>query len=248
VSTAHHLNGKAPPAQRSLVLCWHEPDNPLPVRPIRAPSRPRHHAPFQDPPAWLPSGPLDQPFDFCGHIRRLCVDLAARSEALAHVDVSRLLFAVTQARSARAHGLQARVTPLRFHGGRLTRLRRGVTYQVQRYFQGAHEFLYLVTFCLPRFLDQDFDDKFITLFHELYHISPAFDGDLRRHNGRYAIHSHSQRVYDRYMADLARAYLASKPDPSLHAFLRLDFSQLQRRHGSVTGVVVPRPKVIPLVS
>jgi predicted metallopeptidase len=247
VSTARHLNGR-PPAQRSLVLCWHEPDNPLPVRPIRAPSRPRLHAPFQDPPPSLPSGPRDQPFDFCGHVRRLCADLAARSAALAHIDVSRLLFAVTQARSARAHGLQARVTPLRFHGGRLTRLRRGVTYQVQRYFQGAHEFLYLVTFCLPRFLDQDFDDKFITLFHELYHISPAFDGDLRRHDGRYAIHSRSQRGYDRHMADLARAYLASKPDPSLHAFLRLDFGQLQRRHGSVTGVMVPRPKVIPLVS
>jgi predicted metallopeptidase len=242
------LNGKAPPAQRALVLSWHEPGNPLPVRPIRAPSRERHHGPVQDPPASLPSGPLDRPFDFCGHVRRLCADLAARSEALWHVDVSRLLFAVTQARSARAHGLQARVTPLRFHGGRLTRLRRGITYQVQRYFQGSHEYLYLVTFCLPRFLDQDFDDKFITLFHELYHISPAFDGDLRRHNGRYAIHSGSQRVYDRYMAELARAYLAGKPDPSLHAFLRLNFAQLQRRHGSVHGVMVPRPKVIPLVS
>ncbi len=51
--------------------------------------------------------------------------------------------------------------------------------------------LYLVTFCLPRFLDQDFDDKFITLFHELYHISPRFEGDLRRHEGRCALHSHS---------------------------------------------------------
>jgi hypothetical protein len=189
---------------------------------------------------------VDRPFDFCSHTRRLCTDLVARTPSLAHVDVGRLLFGVTQARSARAHGLQARVTPLRFHGGQLTRRRRGVTYQVQRYFLGGHEFLYLLTFCLPRFLDQGFDDKLITLFHELYHISPAFDGDLRRHNGRYALHSHSQRGYDRHMANLARAYLAGKPDPCLNGFLRLDFAQLQRRHGSVTGVVVPRPKVIPV--
>jgi hypothetical protein len=195
----------------------------------------------------LATGPLEDPFDFCGHIRRLCADLISRCSELAHVDVARLLFAVTQARSGRAHGLQARVTPLRFRNGQLTRERRGVTYQVQRYFLGSHEFLYLVTFCLPRFLDQGFDEKLITLFHELYHISPQFDGDLRRHNGRYALHSRSQREYDQYMADLARAYLTSKPDPALHSFLRLDFAQLQQRHGSVVGVMVPRPKVIPVM-
>jgi len=197
-------------------------------------------------PPGLPSGPRQQPFDFCGHIHRLCADLVARTELLRHVDVSRLLFAVTQARSARAHGLQARVTPLRCHEGQLTRQRRGVTYQVQRYFLGAREFLYVVHFCLPRFLDQDFREKFITLFEELYHISPAFDGDLRRHQGRYAIHAQGRRGYDPYMADLARAYLASKPDPSLYGFLRLNFAQLHLRHGGVTGIVVPRPKVIPV--
>src|SRR5947199_128866 len=79
-----------------------------------------------------------------------------------------------------------------------------------------HEILYLMTFCLPRFLDQDFDEKFVTLFHELYHISPQFDGDLRRHAGRYAVHTRSQRGYDEQMAHLARAYLADGADPKLH--------------------------------
>jgi hypothetical protein len=48
------------------------------------------------------------------------------------------------------------------------------------------------------------------------------------------------------MADLARSYLASGADPELHAFLRLNFAQLQHRHGRVVGVVVPRPKLIPI--
>jgi len=172
--------------------------------------------------------------------------MVKRCAALKHIDVARLLFAVTQARGSKRFGLQARVTPLRFHEGQLVRRRRGVPYQVQRFFVDAREMLYLVTFCLPRFLDQDFDDKFITLFHELYHIGPAFDGDLRRHGGRCALHSHSKRGYDRHMADLARAYLSDGADHALHGFLRLNFAQLQHRHGSVVGVVVPRPKVIPL--
>jgi hypothetical protein len=80
----------------------------------------------------------------------------------------------------------------------------------------------------------------------LYHVNPDFDGDLRRHEGRYTIHSHSQREYDAHMAHLARAYLAQNPDPVLHSFLRLGFAELEERHGAVVGIMVPRPKIIPL--
>jgi hypothetical protein len=230
------------------VLCWGGADQPLPQRPVRALPRRRGRLLGTEAPPWLDSGPAGRPFDFCAAVRRLSADVVARCGELAHVDVARLLFAVTQARSGRLHGLQARVTPLRFDAGRLTRQQRGVCYQVQRYVVEGVEMLYLVTFCLPRFLDQDFDDKLVTLFHELYHIGPAFDGDLRRHPGRCSLHTHSKRGYDAHMAALAREYLAGGADPALHAFLRLNFAQLQARHGSVVGVVVPRPRLLPVAA
>jgi predicted metallopeptidase len=219
---------------------------PLPVRPVRLPPGSRTRTLGLEAPPWLETGPDGQPFDFCGHVRRLCADIVQRCGDLAHIDVSRLLFNITQARSGQTHGLQARVTPLRFRHGLLERRRDGVLYQVQRYVVDGKDMLYLVTFCLPRFLDQSFEDKFITLFHELYHISPAFEGDLRRHDGRCAIHSQSKRAYDARMAVLARAYLAGGAAKALHAFLKLDFAQLAYRHGSVVGVVVPRPRLLPL--
>jgi hypothetical protein len=135
---------------------------------------------------------------------------------------------------------------MRLREGRLSRRRRGVTFQIQRYFVDGREILYLVTFCLPRFLDLTFDEKCVTIFHELFHIGPSFNGDLRRHDGRYSVHSHSQKKYDQQMSALARDYLASNPDPNLHAFLRLNFDQLSRRHGGILGVCIPRPKLIPL--
>jgi hypothetical protein len=61
------------------------------------------------------------------------------------------------------------------------------------------------------------------------------------------MHSHSKRAFDDHMAQLARAYLADGAAVDRHAFLRLNFSQLQHRHGRVVGVVVPRPKLIPLL-
>jgi len=247
VSIARPMRLKTAARLLPSVFCWDEGDNPLPMRAIRATGRGGVRLLGTAAPPWLATGSESVPFDFCGHVRRLCADIVRRCEPFRLVDVDRLLFAVTQARSSRRHGLQARVTPLRFRDGKLTRQRRGVNYMVQRYFVGRQEYLYLVTFCLPRFLDQDFDDKFITLFHELYHISPLFNGDLRRHQGRYGLHSHSQRAYDRHMAGLARDYLAGNPDPVLHAFLRLNFAQLQERHGSVVGVVVPRPRLVPVL-
>jgi hypothetical protein len=221
-----------------LILCWDEPDRPLPVQEVRCVGRQS-----------LENQTIDShraPFDFTGHVRRLCRDIIRRCPELAHIRLANVLFGFTQARNGRAYGLQARVTPLRFHGGLLVRRHRGVPYQIQRFVVAGQDVLYLMTFCLPRFLNQACDDKLVTLFHELFHISPRFDGDLRRHAGRYAMHSHSQRRYDQYMAQLARAYLATDPDPALRDFLRLDFGQLRRRHGAVVGVTVPRPKLVPL--
>jgi predicted metallopeptidase len=245
VTIAVNLDQEATWLRHPFVRSWNG-HNPLPLRTMVAPSGRRNHSATGKAPPWVLTGPTERPFDFCEHIRWLCEDIAARSDTLRHVDVSRLLFTVTQARSYRLHGLQARVTPLRFRGGALLRKRWGTTYRVQRYFVGGREMLYVVAFCLPRFLDQDFDDKLVTLFHELYHISPAFDGDLRRHHGRYCIHSHSKRNYDKHMADLARDYLAKGGQATRNGFLRLNFAQLQERHGAVVGVVVPRPKLIPL--
>ncbi len=227
-----------------LELRW---EDELPVRSVRALVGCKGSGPGLEAPPWLNTGRHDEPFDFCDHIRRLCHDLVARCDVLRHIDVGLVLLGITQARKGRRGGLQARVTPLRCRGGRLTRLHQGVCYQVQRYFVREREMLYLLTFCLPRFLDQSFDDKFITIFHELYHINPAFDGDLRRHDGRGVFHTRSKREYDHHMAHLARAYLASKPESALHDFLRLNFAQLQHRHGSVVGIVVPRPKLLPLI-
>jgi Putative phage metallopeptidase len=192
--------------------------------------------------------PAEGPFDFCAHIRALSAEVIAQCPKFRHIDIDRLLFSFTPARSGRAHGLHARVTPMRFCGGALIERYGRTHYQVQRYRLDGREVLYLVTFCLPRFLNLSFDEKFVTLFHELYHIGPAFDGDLRRHHGRCHVHTHSKKDYDEAMGRLVRAYLANGADQQLHAFLRLNFAQLKQKHSAIVGVKVPRPRLFPVRS
>lgn len=197
-------------------------------------------------PPWFPTGKPEEPFRFCLAMEKLVTAICAGCDELNHINASKLFFSVCQARSTDRHGLQARVTPLRFQDGSPDMLRRGVRYAVQRHEVNGTEKLYQVTFCLPRFQNQSFDEKMITVFHELYHIGTKCNGDLRRMAGRCHAHSHSQNHYDAHMAALARFWLATRPDPLIYNFLRLDFWQLQARHGSVWGVFVPRPRLIPV--
>jgi predicted metallopeptidase len=187
-----------------------------------------------------------QPFDFSAAMARLCADVADRCETLCHVQMPRVLVTFTPSRNRSRYGLQARVTPLRFRHGALTRRHGAIEYQVQRFFVDGREMLYLLTFCLPRFLDQPFDEKLVTVFHELFHMSPGFDGDLRRHPGRYAVHSHSKARYDTHMSALARQYVQDHPEPDHFAFLRAGYRELWDRHGGIVGAVVPRPKLLPV--
>lgn len=194
----------------------------------------------------LPDPPEPTGFDFTARMRALCDDVTSRCPELYHVDMPRVLLSFTPSRNRSRYGLQARVTPLRFRNGALTRRHGATDYQVQRFFVDGREMLYVLTFCLPRFLDQPFREKLVTVFHELYHIGPAFDGDLRRHPGRYAVHSHSKDRYDARMVELVRAYTANHPDPQVFQFLRAGYRELWDNHGGVTGVVVPRPKLLPV--
>lgn len=187
--------------------------------------------------------PEARPFNFSAHIGSLCADIAARCPTLAHIDPNALLYSFTPGKPGKT-GLLARVSPLRFAGGTLYRRHRGRTYQVQRYFVNGREVLYVVAFCLPRFLDQPFEEKLVTVFHELYHIGPAFDGDLRRFDGRYQFHTGSKKGYDRHMAELVRVYLENHPRPEVFAFLHRTAAQLWAEHGGVYAVKVPRPKMV----
>ena len=84
------------------------------------------------------------------------------------------------------------------------------------------------------------------MLHELWHIGPKFDGDLRRFGGRCYAHSGSQKQYDAHVEALVDRWLALDPPESLYDFLRLDFGQLTARHGRIFGRRVRAPKLIPL--
>jgi hypothetical protein len=196
-----------------------------------------------------PSSPHPRGFDFSLHMRRLCEDVVARTPELAYVGLARVAVGFSQARVRSNHGMYASLTPMRFAGGQICTVRRGRRYGIQRVHDSAgREMLYILRFYLPRFLDRPFEEKLTTVFHELWHVGPAFDGDLRRHEGRCYAHGSSQKDYDAHARALADRWLASGPPPELYDFLRYSFGELVERHGRVFGLKVANPRLIPMDS
>lgn len=185
-------------------------------------------------------------FDFSASMSRLCTDMVARHPEFRHIRMEEVAVTFAQTRRRVSHGLQAKLTPMRFEDGSIVTHRNGRAWTVQRLYHDEREMLYILTFYLPRFLNHSFREKMITVFHELYHISPKFDGDIRRFGGHYHVHSHSQKEYDRQMETFAEEYLAMKPPEYLFSFLKKRFKGLQDEHGTVVGLRVPIPKIIPV--
>jgi len=202
---------------------------------------------FFPPPQFHRRGPAAPGFDFTSLMRLVCDDMAVRLEQLRHIDMSRVAVSFSQTRKAGSQGMFAAVTPLRFSGGRMHAVRRGRRWGIQRLYDAdGREMFYILNFYLPRFLDLPFREKLTTVVHELWHIGPKFDGDVRRLGGRCFAHGSSQKQYDAHSEALLDRWLSLGPPESLYDFLRLNFRDLTARHGRVFGRRVPTPKLTPV--
>ena len=185
-------------------------------------------------------------FDFTHHVGRVCADMAAQLDEFRHIDMARVAVSFRQTRKRMSRGLYASLTPLQLPAGQTHLIRRGRKWTIQRVNIDGREMLYLLNFYLPRFLDLCLHEKLTTIAHELLHISPHFDGDLRRFSGRCYAHSHSHSQFDSQAEQLAQCWLAREPEQSVYGFLHLDFLRLQALHGRIYGRRIASPKLLPV--
>lgn len=191
--------------------------------------------------------PSRRGFDFTAALRDACQRMTRESPHLQHIDLSRVAISWGRSRKPGRYGLWASLTPLRFlHGAReaIHHHRRVVCQQIRD--ADGKEMLYLLTFYVPRFMDLSFLEKVNTIFHELWHISPQFDGDLRRFPGRCYAHTESEREYDSAIQHMAEQWLQTTASVDHLAVLQRSFAELQAEFGAVYGSRYSRPKLIPI--
>ena len=169
--------------------------------------------------------------------------LVRRVERLSHIKPGQILHGVSQARTRSRYGVYAQCHGLRFkHGKRETPTRDGHVWQWPIIKVRGQEILYYITYFLPRFLDQPPRERLHTLLHELYHISPKFNGDLRRFPGRNEFHGYNYDITIDSLLEEAQPHIDAERFP----FLVHGFDELAERHGGVVGSKLKRfnPKKI----
>ena len=182
--------------------------------------------------------------DFSHHMTRLCRDMAHRLDELSHIDVPRIVVTASFNRKSSKDGVYASVTPLRFRGGSRVGKLHGQTMAMPLVCNAEGvEQLYILTFYLPRFLKTGFAEKLETVAHELWHISPDFDGTLREFEGRCRIHGPTKEAFDAQSRKLARDYLGQHPPDEVTAFLRASWSEIRRNYRRLRVWQIPRPQM-----
>ena len=207
--------------------------------------------------------PLQRMINYTDHLTRLMSDIVVRVPALGHVDMSRVLVFARFGRSdaqgayATCHAISLPSSEPSYYfwkdrrTGEMTRRSEWFVTKSPHVELGAATIDYMISFCLPRFCDQTiaraqkeesyprFEPwvaKLDTIVHELYHVDPSHQG-IRRlpgTSGHSSTRSHSPEFF-RDVVAMTKQYLASRPDQDVLDFLKHDFTDLERRHGRVTG-------------
>jgi len=186
--------------------------------------------------------------DFTAAVRTVCEDICFRVPELSHIDMDRVAISFSQTRHSKNYGVFASLTPLRFLDGRASMEHQGKRWAIQRYRSlDGFEYYYILYFYLPRFIDMKLTDKLETIIHELYHINPAFNGDIRRFEGRCYAHGNSQKEYDLVVRRLMKKWFDQNPSPEIWEFLRFNHNELAEHYGTVYGTKIPPPKILPIV-
>jgi predicted metallopeptidase len=142
-------------------------------------------------------------------VKRLIRDVASRLPELAHVDADRVLVVAGEARRAsRATIRPAHFPETRARGG--AGGRRKPLIRVQ-----GRKILYGITLRPLWFRESTPEQRVSTVLHELYHVSPRFDGTLHRARR----HTRLPRSrYERRIRALRDRYLAQAPEEVLAPF------------------------------
>lgn len=142
-------------------------------------------------------------------VRALLADVCRALPEFSHIKPARIVVVAGDARRAS----RATVKPLTFEGGR-SRDPEGRRKPVVKL--RGKRILYSITLRPLFFRDSTPEGRIATLLHELFHISPDFDGtldDARRH-------ALMGRAFARKLRPLVRRYLRRVPDEIRGAFSR----------------------------
>lgn len=159
-----------------------------------------------------------------------------------HIDIQRLLVCISSNRNGRG-ATYGKLVPLRFKNGAETLRYRGRIYTMPHLMAGGVRQMYIIYFYHPKFFNLTAGEKLRVIFHELYHINPDFNGDIRRMARVKSAHGGSKEHFDRRFDDELQSFFAYIARTPFINFLNLDVKGLTQCFSRIYGrrMKLPHP-------
>ena len=184
-------------------------------------------------------------FDFNREYKLIIDDMIKSCMEFDHIDAKKIAVSYTPSKTNSKYGLQAKIYPLRFEGGARDKVINNYKFTVEQFSHNSEEIYYIIAFCIPRFLNLDAQGKLETIAHELFHISPRFNGDIRRFSlGAKAAHGSSKDIFDKHIGNIAKNYLYSSTRIMLPKFLYYDYKKLKQTFKEIKFTKLKIPKIL----
>jgi hypothetical protein len=147
-------------------------------------------------------------------LSELAFNIAENVPELSYIDYNQVAFNFKKARKTKVEEVFAEVTCLEPSMEETNSFQEGRTkkfFLTNTILNNGIPLKYVIHLYIPTFFNLSFKEKLVTIFHELYHISPKFDGELRKFSNRAYQHGPSLEKYDSYMEYLVLKYLSLEP-------------------------------------
>ncbi len=124
--------------------------------------------------------PSKKKINITDQITQLIEIIIQETSIFKHIDVNRILVCVSSNRKNSRGSTYGKLVPLKFKNGESILKYKGKYYTIPKLVHNGIPLLYVIYFYIPRFFDLSSFEKLRVIFHELYHISKEFNGDIRR--------------------------------------------------------------------
>lgn len=154
-------------------------------------------------------------------------DMVNSTEEFKSFDLNKILVCCASNRKDFRGATYGKLLPLRFKNGSEIIKHKGKFYTIPKVIMNDIEILYVIYLYIPKFFNLSAKDKVNVMFHELYHINPEFNGDIRRMGEFKSAHGHSRKAFEEKYIEYADVFFDKIKNTPYYNFLQMNTDEIQ---------------------
>lgn len=172
-------------------------------------------------------------------------EISARSQFFSHIEPEKVVVCLGSNKKNGRGAIYGKLVPLKFQHGSEVLTFRGRIYTIPEIINNGVPQLYAVYFYIPKFFNLSAQEKLNVIFHELYHISPEFNGDIRRMGKVKKAHGSSKKRFDSNFKKEVKLFYEYISGTAYIDFLNMDSKSLQNNYRVYARrMKIPKPVIV----